>query len=238
MFENLNISPEIIRGLSTGIGGAIISGIAVSIIEKAKQRRLKKDNKRLVVETEKIKAEFNERLEELKKDHQLDISKRKYRYESKKAAYIGFFQKLDQLNSEIASKSAVKMQEMTQKFTEVCFNARSDEEYNKGILEFQLSTQSILTESHQDINKLRHETSEIKLHASDQITEGLNKYELIYERIMNESNLLIQQMPSIILAGDSNLKTLNQQDLILQAAEAEKVKNELIKNMRQELDEI
>lgn len=238
MFENLNISPEIIRGLSTGIGGAIISGIAVSIIEKAKQRRLKKDNKRLVVETEKIKAEFNEKLEELKKDHQLDISKRKYRYESKKAAYIGFFQKLDQLNSEIASKSAVKMQEMTQKFTEVCFNARSDEEYNKGILEFQLSTQSILTESHQDINKLRHETSEIKLHASDKITEGLNKYELIYERIMNESNLLIQQMPSIILAGDSNLKTLNQQDLILQAAEAEKVKNELIKNMRQELDEI
>jgi hypothetical protein len=238
MLENLNISPEIIRGLSTGIGGAIISGVAVFITEKTKQKRLKEDNKRLVEETEKIKAEFNEKLEELKKDHQLDISKRKYRYESKKASYVGFFQKLDQLNSEIASKSTVKMQEMTQKFTKSCFNAQSNEEYNKGILEFQLSTQSILTESHQDINKLKHETSEIKLHASDQIIEGLNKYELVYERIMKESHLLIQQMPSIILAGDSNLMTLNQQDLILQAAEAEKVKDELIKIMRQELNEI
>ncbi|MDR4892306.1 MULTISPECIES: hypothetical protein [unclassified Chryseobacterium] len=238
MLENITISPELIRGLSTGVGGAIISGLAVHFIEQAKHRRLKKDNKRLVEETEKIKANFNIQLEELKKDHELDISKRKYQYESKKASYVGFFQKLDQLNSEIGLKSAVKMQEMTQKFTESCLNSKSDEEYNRGIQEYQLSIQSILSESHQDINKLKHETSEIKLHASDQIIEGLNKYELVYERIMKESNLLIQQMPSIILSGDSNLMTLNQQNLIREAEEAEIIKQELIKNMRQELKEI
>lgn len=238
MFENITISPELIKGLSTGVGGAIISGLAVHFIEQAKHRRLKKDNKRLVEETEKIKANFNIQLEELKKDHELDISKRKYQYESKKASYVSFFKKLDQLNSEIGLKSAVKMQEMTQKFTESCLNSKSDEEYNRGIKEYQLSTQSILSESHQDINKLKHETSEIKLHASDQIIEGLNKFELVYERIMEESNKLIQQMPSIILSGDSKLLTLNQQDLIREAAQAERIKEELIKNMRQELNEI
>lgn len=230
--------PDIYKGIFTGVISAFITGIAVYLNERSKRRALLNDNKRLVEETEKVKAEFNEKLEELKKDHQLDISKRKYQYESKKASYVSFFKKLDQLNSEIGLKSAMKMQEMTQKFTESCLNSKSDEEYNRGIQEYQLSTQSILSESHQDINKLKHETSEIKLHASDQIIEGLNKFELVYERIMEESNKLIQQMPSIILSGDSTLMTLNQQDLIREATEAERIKEELIKNMRQELNEI
>ncbi|GEJ44025.1 hypothetical protein [Chryseobacterium sp. ON_d1] len=217
---------------------ALITLTSALIIEKMKRRNALKDNKRLVEETENIKANFGVRLEELKREHELDISKRKYQYESKKAAYVNFFQKLDQLNSEIGLRSAVKMQEMTQKFTESCLNATTEEEYNKGILEYQLSTQSILSESHKDINKLKHETSEIKLHATDQIIEELNKYELAYERIMNESNLLIQRMPSIINSGDSNLMTLNQQNLIREAAAAEKIKQQLIKNMRQDLKEI
>ncbi|AZA83442.1 hypothetical protein C1637_21035 [Chryseobacterium lactis] len=238
MIEHLSVLPDIYKGVFTGVVGAVISGIVVYLNEKSKRRALLNDNKRLVEETEKIKADFNRKLEGLKRDYELDISKRKYRYESKKASYIGFFQKLDQLNAEMTVKSVAKMQEMTQKFTESCLYAQSDEENNEGILQYQLATQSILMESQQDINKLKHETSEIKLHASSQIIDGLNKLEYVYERIIQEGNLLIQKMPTIILSGDSNLMTLNQQDLIKQAAEAEIIKENLIKNMRQELDEI
>ena len=61
--------------------------------EKAKIKALKSENKSLTQETESIKKEF-----------ELEISKRKYQYESKKEQYIHFFKLLDQFTSE-ANKS-------------------------------------------------------------------------------------------------------------------------------------
>lgn len=235
LYEGL---PDLYKILLGGAGGLIIGWIATFTNEKIKQKALKDENARLVQETEEIKSKFTKDLEELRKEHNLDITKRKYKYESKKTSYINFFHKLDQLNSEMNLKSTTKMQQMLQKFTESCINAKSDEEYNKGIIEYQSATQSILLESHKDIIKLKHETSEIKLHASSEIIEGLSRLENSYEKLLEESNLLISQMPSIILSSDSNLATLNQQDLIIQAAKTERIKDELIKSMRNELDEI
>lgn len=54
----------------------------------------------MISETEKIKSEYNRELENLKKEHQLDISKRKYQYESKKETYFKFFQLIDQFTRE------------------------------------------------------------------------------------------------------------------------------------------
>ncbi|WP_262150732.1 hypothetical protein [Chryseobacterium foetidum] len=76
MLENLNISPEILRGFSTGVLSAIISGLAVYLVESVKNRRLKRDNVRLVQEGEEVKSYYSKQLEELKKDHQLDLQKR------------------------------------------------------------------------------------------------------------------------------------------------------------------
>lgn len=238
MIELYESLPDLYKTLLGGITGLILGWIATYTNEKVKQRALKDENAKLVQETEDIKSKFTKELEELKKDHQLDISKRKYRYESKKASYINFFQKLDTLNSEINQKSSEKMREMLEKFTLSCINSKSDEEYNDGIIVFQNATQSILMDSHQDIIKLKHETSEIKLHASDEIISNLNKLESAYEKLINESNLLIQKMPAIILSADSNLMELSQENLKNEAAETESIKNDLIQIMRKELDEI
>ena len=48
--------------------------------ERAKRKALIRTNKRLIEETESIK-----------KEHQLDISKRRYQYESKKEQYLKFY---------------------------------------------------------------------------------------------------------------------------------------------------
>lgn len=73
--------------------GLLILYIKTYTTEKAKMEVLKSENKKLIEETERIK-----------KDFQLEISKRRYQYESKKEQYILFFKLLDQFTNE-ANKS-------------------------------------------------------------------------------------------------------------------------------------
>jgi hypothetical protein len=74
-------------------GGLFVLYIKTYTTEKAKINALKKENKNLIEETERIK-----------KDFQLEVSKRKYQYESKKEQYVNFFRLLDQFTNE-ANKS-------------------------------------------------------------------------------------------------------------------------------------
>lgn len=57
--------------------------------EKAKNKALLKD-----------KLNLTRQIECLKKEHELEIAKRKYQYESKKDQYINFFQMLDSFSGK------------------------------------------------------------------------------------------------------------------------------------------
>lgn len=80
--------------------GLIVLAVKAYFQERGKLAALKSENKFLVDETEKIKSHYSKELEELKKDHQLDITKRKYIYESKKEEYLKFFRLLDTFSNQ------------------------------------------------------------------------------------------------------------------------------------------
>lgn len=238
MFENLNISPELIRGLSTGVGGAFVSGLAIHFIERSKHRRLKMDNKRLVQEAEKIKSDFSKELEELKIDHQLDLQKRKYLYESKTKVYSNFFLKVDNMNAEINIKSAEKMQVFTSEYTRNLMKCSTEKERIKATVTFQKRTQTLMMDASQALIQLKHETNEIRLHASDDVIEYLNLLETGYSQLIDLSNKLLSMFPQLVLSNSQDLINTMQAPLLQQANLVETIKSELINQMRIELKQI
>lgn len=238
MYETFNISPEIIRGLSTGIGGAIVSGVAVSIIEKAKQKRLKRDNKRLVQEAEEIKSTFNRQLEELKRDHQLDIAKRKNRYETKTKSYIEFFSMLDTLNSNLNTNGIDRLKDVLEEYNRNATNANTVSAEKKALIVFQKKTQALIIDSNKDLVKLRHETNSIKITASDEVVMKLDYLEKGFEMLLNESNKLISKMAILIMNNNEEAINIAKEAVMGMGMQVEEIKKDLIRTMRVELNDI
>lgn len=238
MLEILNISPELIRGLSTGVAGAVISGFAVHFIERTKHKRLKRDNARLVHETEEIKSNYNRQLEELKRDHQLDITKRKHRYEKKSEEYMKFFTKLDELNSNLNTNSFDRLKTVLEEYNRNAVYANSTGAQNKALTVFQKKIQAIILDSNKDLVKLRHETHNIKLIASDNVIYQLQLLEDGFENLFDESNRLIAMMPALVLGNNEEAVNVAKEIVMKKGLEVEEIKKELIKTMRMELNDI
>lgn len=91
---------QLILAVFTFIFGLFLLVIRSYFTEKGKLKAQISENKKLTEQVEKIKSKYNKELEEIKKEHQLDISKRKYQYESKKEQCINFFKLLDEFSNE------------------------------------------------------------------------------------------------------------------------------------------
>ncbi|WP_262150734.1 hypothetical protein [Chryseobacterium foetidum] len=86
--------------------------------------------------------------------------------------------------------------------------------------------------------KLRHETSEIRLHASNTVIQQLDLLESAYSKLVDESNNLLASMPQLVKSNSGELLQLLQAPLLEEAIKVEYIKAELINQMRLELEEI
>ena len=158
--------------------GLFILYVRTYTTEKAKIGALKSENKKLTEETERIK-----------KDFQLEISKRKYQYESKKEQYILFFKLLDQFTNEANKSTQAKLLPILDEFNRNFLNASSRND-KKG--ETNATTvmskkmQKLAFEANESLIKIKQETNTIRLIASDNIIQKLNLLELAYDRIWNK----------------------------------------------------
>ncbi|WP_294287988.1 hypothetical protein [uncultured Chryseobacterium sp.] len=215
----------------------LITLTSALIIERKKRGNTLKDNKRLIKETEEVKSYFSKQLEELKRDHQLDLQKRKYLYESKTKVYSNFFLKVDNMNTEINIKSAEKMQVFISEYTKNLMRCSSEKERVKATVIYQKKTQTLMMDASQALIQLKHETNEIRLHASDDVIEYLNFLEMGYSKLIEVSNQLLSMLPKLVLSNSDLINTM-QAPLFQQAALVETVKSELINQMRLELKQI
>jgi len=236
MLENLNISPEIIKALSTGIVGALITGLFVHFVEKKKYNRLLRDHKRLIQEAEFIKSNFAKELEDVKRDHQLEITRRKYQYEGKKDSYVAFFKMLDTFSTEHNIKAQEKLKEYLDEFNRN-FGDTAKSQKNASLI-FSKKIQALTMESYKDFIKLKHETNSIKLMASDSVRNELQLFENEYEKLMTVSDALTKAMPTLILSQDSIKMNLMKAEVEKEGLLINFMKEELIRLMREELNQI
>lgn len=200
------------------------------IQEKAKRKVLIQTNKKLIEETESIK-----------KEHQLDISKRRYQYESKKEQYLQFYRLIDSFTSEANLKVQEKLVPVLNTFYADFLNTFTDGDkrgQNKAITKMSDEMQKISLDSAAELIKIRQETNTIRIIASDEILNKLDLLEKSYDELFDKSNKMMTSLPELI--GENNQEKINilQREIELSGKVSKSINNDIIKTMRKELNEI
>ncbi|SFN62247.1 hypothetical protein SAMN05421741_10860 [Paenimyroides ummariense] len=238
MIETMSsLSPYIIAFLLAIIG----IFLKAYLQEKGKLKATISENEKLIFQTERIKSEFNCELESLKKDHQLDITKRKYQYESKKDSYINFFKLIDSFTHDTNIKNTRKLGEVLGIFSNDYINAVTEndlEKQNESVINMSNQILQMTFEGSNELNRIRQETNTIRLIASKKVIEKLNELEIAFHDSIETANKTMRELPILMESKSDNQILLNQNELQLKANLTNLKTQELIELMRYELDEI
>lgn len=210
--------------------GLLILYIKTYTTEKAKMEVLKSENKKLIEETERIK-----------KDFQLEISKRRYQYESKKEQYILFFKLLDQFTNEANKSTQEKLLPILDEFNRNFFNSSSRNDKkgeNNATSVMSKKIQRLTFEANESLIKIKQETNTIRLIASDRIIQKLDLLELAYDKNMEQAIKMMNDLPKQMMSNDQYGMKKSQREIEISALVIKEIKDEIIELMRKELDEI
>ncbi len=210
--------------------GLLILYIKTYMTEKAKMEVLKSENKKLIEETERIK-----------KDFQLEISKRRYQYESKKEQYILFFKLLDQFTNEANKSTQEKLLPILDEFNRNFLNSSSRNDKkgeNNATSVMSKKIQRLTFEANESLIKIKQETNTIRLIASDRIIQKLDLLELAYDKNMEQAIKMMNDLPKQMMSNDQYGMKKSQREIEISALVIKEIKDEIIELMRKELDEI
>ena len=210
--------------------GLLILYIKTYTTEKAKMEVLKSENKKLIEETERIK-----------KDFQLEISKRRYQYESKKEQYILFFKLLDQFTNEANKSTQEKLLPILDEFNRNFLNSSSRNDKkgeNNATSVMSKKIQRLTFEANESLIKIKQETNTIRLIASDRIIQKLDLLELAYDKNMEKAIKMMNDLPKQMMSNDQYGMKKSQREIEISALVIKEIKDEIIELMRKELDEI
>lgn len=198
--------------------------------EKAKIKALKSENSKLVEESEKIK-----------KDFQLEISKRKYQYESKKEQYVSFYRLLDQFTNE-ANKTTQEsllpiLDEFNRNFLNAC-NRNDKKGETSATTVMSKKMQKLAFDANESLIRIKQETNTIRLIASNEVIQKLNLLESAYDKNMEMATAMMNNLPKQVMLNDQQGMKKNQIEIEYSAQVIKNIKDEIIELMRKELNEI
>ena len=201
--------------------GLLILYIKTYTTEKAKMEVLKSENKKLIEETERIK-----------KDFQLEISKRRYQYESKKEQYILFFKLLDQFTNEANKSTQEKLLPILDEFNRNFLNSSSRNDKkgeNNATSVMSKKIQRLTFEANESLIKIKQETNTIRLIASDRIIQKLDLLELAYDKNMEQAIKMMNDLPKQMMSNDQYGMKKSQREIEISALVIKEIKDEISK---------
>ena len=199
--------------------GLLILYIKTYTTEKAKMEVLKSENKKLIEETERIK-----------KDFQLEISKRRYQYESKKEQYILFFKLLDQFTNEANKSTQEKLLPILDEFNRNFLNSSSRNDKkgeNNATSVMSKKIQRLTFEANESLIKIKQETNTIRLIASDRIIQKLDLLELAYDKNMEQAIKMMNDLPKQMMSNDQYGMKKSQREIEISALVIKEIKDPL-----------
>jgi len=161
---------------------------------KATNKALLEDLSRLEEEKQKIAAKYRYETEEVKKQHSLDIEKRKYKYEDKKNQFIKFFSIIDEFNEKsndlFIEQSTPLINELFSSSIDDCFDEKKClEKFTKGM-------KKIFDDLNKEQRKVSTETQSIRLISSNEMDVLLNELEAAIKTSTKSAGNLIKAMVS------------------------------------------
>jgi formyltetrahydrofolate hydrolase len=216
---------ETIIGLVIGF----ISGYLISYFkEKGKNKALLSDIKRLTEEKERIISDFK-----------LDIEKRKYQYESKKEQYFKYFNLIDEFGKSGNDAFYDNFFPIVERFNENYQSAKGNKEKVLAALnDFSASLNPMFSKSNENLVRLRAETKSIRLIASIKVRDFLGQLEELYDTSFEKSSLMLREMGNNMISDNQEIINEQNRELHVLGQKIETIHDELVEEIRKELNEI
>jgi len=219
---------EIIIGLVSLIGGFLMGYFTSFFKEKGKNKALIQDLKRMTEETEKVTSKF-----------ELDISKRKYKYEDKREQYFKYFNLLDSLSTEGNKDVMGKFLPALTKFNTGFLGANENKKKElKATTDFSESVGTLLFKANENLLKIKQETNTIRIIAGEKVLKALNELETAFDVTMVQSSNMMKEMSDNVINGRVDILSRQQDEMAETGRHLVKLKENLMLAIRAELDEI
>ncbi len=217
--------------------GALSIYLTAYLKVKAKNRALIEDNRQLEEDKQKIVAKYRAETEKIKKQHSLDIEKRKYQYEDKRLQFSKYFSLLDEFHGKCNSIFVEKFQPIMAEFLTACL--QDDEAAkNKGIVKYNQDVQSLVFELNDEHLKVKTEQNSIRLIASKKVDALLDKLEIAVKNATDASTEMLRFMSTQEFWADQTLITPYQEKATIFGQDVQNCHNALKEQMKLELNEI
>lgn len=204
---------------------------------KGKNKALLEDISKLEDEKQKIVAKYRSETEELKKRHALDIEKRKYKYEEKRAQFSRYFEFLDEFHGKCNSIFTERFPPIMNKFLG-SYLSDDQSEKQQAILNFNREVQSVFNELYQEQLKVKTETNSIRLISSPELDNLLDELESTVEKATDQASQMLKFMGTPEFWADQTLIKPYQEEAAMTGLEVQKLRDALRNRMKVELDEI
>jgi len=205
--------------------------------ERGKNRALLIDLNRLETEKQDINAKYQTQIERLKKDHMLDIEKRKFRYEDKRAQFSKFFSLLDDFNKTSNEIIGARFELIFQKFfSDYLRDELSDK--NACIVAFGQEMQLLFADIYKEQKIMRNETNGIRLISSQAIDILLDNLDRKIEQSITDTVEMLRFMGTPTYIANKNLIGPYSDKVRVSSDDLIGCKNELRKQMKLELEDI
>tara|TARA_B100001059_G_scaffold67198_1_gene63942 strand:- start:7176 stop:7874 length:699 start_codon:yes stop_codon:yes gene_type:complete len=227
---------EILIGI---ILGAIAGYVAAYLKKKAQNRALLEDVRRLEEEKRSVEKKFVVEVEQVKKEHSLEIEHRKYQYEDKRKVYSDFCNDLDKYQSQGQVIFKERMMPMMTRLLE------SIEDSDGSTKSVEVSFSDYFSEMLllcNDLNlafvEVKNQTNKLRLSTSDEAESLLNDLLINLEQTKNLSTDFMQYLATPNGMNDKDKQTELTNILTELGLQNEIIRTSLIKQMKNELQNI
>jgi len=228
---------DVIINILSFLGGMLVLYLTAYVKVKGKNKALIEDVEKLEDEKQKIIAKYRAETEEIKKQHTLDIEKRKFQYEDKRKQFSKYFSLLDEFHGK---RNSVFLERVQPIITEFLSGYLVDDEQvkNEAIVKYNKDVQALVFELNEEHLKLKSEQNSIRLIASPDVDKLLDKLEIAVKTATDLSTEMLRFMSTPEFLADQSLILPYQEKLAVSGNEVQVAHNNLKEQMKIELNEI
>ena len=228
---------DVLINILSFLGGMFVLYLTAYVKVKGKNKALIEDVEKLEDEKQKIIAKYRAETEEIKKQHTLDVEKRKFQYEDKRKQFSKYFSLLDEFHGKCNSVFLERFQPIITEFLSG-YLVDDKQAKNEAIVKYNEEVQSLVFELNEEHLKLKSEQNSIRLIASPEVDELLDKLEIAVKTATDLSTEMLRFMSTPEFWADQSLVLPYQEKLTVSGNEVQVAHNNLKEQMKIELNEI
>lgn len=204
---------------------------------KGKNKALEEDVSRLEDEKQRVIAKYQAELQELRREHALDLEKRKYLYEEKRQQFTKFFAMLDEFQRKSYALFGERFYPVMNQFLG-SYTGSSGEADQAAIANFNTGVQDLFHELSEEQVRIANETNCIRLIASDEMDDLLNRLNEAVEESTSDASEMLKFMATPEFWADQSLIVSYQKKAEESRMFVKQCRDNIMSLMKRELQEI